>query len=109
MSRILFWLGLAFLVTFAIRSKLRDLQQRNEQLRRQHERPAGPQSAAGSGAAADSQAGYQARVAEKAVAEAETMLQCAHCGVFYPASETVRSKGHDYCSAAHASLPAAYT
>jgi uncharacterized protein len=35
------------------------------------------------------------------------MLQCAHCGVFYPASETVQANGRDYCSAAHAALPSA--
>ncbi|WP_370593125.1 PP0621 family protein [Rugamonas violacea] len=37
----------------------------------------------------------------------ETMLCCAHCGVYYPASETVAAGGRDYCSAAHARLPAA--
>ncbi len=98
MSRILFWLGLIFLVVFAIRSKLREAAQRHEQLRRQQHGPAAP---------AGQQPDYQARVAEKAVAEAETMLCCAHCGVYYPASETVQVNGRDYCSTAHAGLPAA--
>ncbi|MFA9216391.1 MAG: PP0621 family protein [Sphingomonadaceae bacterium] len=100
MSRILFWLGLVFLVVFAIRSKLREAAQRNEQLRRQQQ-GAAPSPAAGAGA------GYQARAASQAVAEAETMLCCAHCGVYYPASETVQLNGRDYCSSAHAGLPPA--
>lgn len=104
MSRILFWLGLVFLVMFAIRSKLRGLQQRNEQLRRQQGQAAPSQSQSQS---QSSQAAYQARAAEKAAAEAETMLCCAHCGIYYPASETVKAEGRDFCSAAHARLPAA--
>lgn len=102
MSRILFWLALVFLVMFAIRSKLRDQRQRNERPRGQNNvpPPAGQQQAAG-------RAAYQARAAEKAVAEAEVMLCCAHCGVYYPASETVKVEGRDYCSSAHAGLPAA--
>ena len=36
--------------------------------------------------------------------DAELMLCCAHCGVYYPASENVQAKGHDYCSHAHATL-----
>jgi uncharacterized protein len=102
MSRILFWLGLVFLVVFAIRTKLREAAQRGEQARRQ--RNPGPAAAPSAG---QSQAAYQARAAEKAVAEAETMLCCAHCGVYYPASETVQLNGRDYCSSAHAGLPAA--
>lgn len=90
MSRIIFWLALAFLVIFAIRSKIREAQKRHQQqFREQH-----PQQQQPSG-----------RAAEKAVADAETMLQCAHCGIFYPASETVQARGRDYCSAAHATLP----
>jgi len=103
MSRILFWLGLVFLVVFAIRTKLREAAQRSDALRRQ--RNPGPGPAAGQGGG--SQAAYQARAAEKAVTEAETMLCCAHCGVYYPASETVQLNGRDYCCTAHAGLPAA--
>lgn len=90
MSRIIFWLALAFLVVFAIRSKIREAQKRHQQ----QFRP--PQQSAGG-----------ARSSEKVVAEAEAMLQCAHCGIFYPASETVQARGRDYCSAAHATLPTA--
>ncbi|MQA42675.1 PP0621 family protein [Rugamonas aquatica] len=90
MSRIIFWLALVFLVIFAIRSKIRDAQKRHQQQFRQP-----PQQPDG------------ARAAAKSVADAETMLQCAHCGIFYPASESVQARGRDYCSAAHATLPAA--
>jgi uncharacterized protein len=34
------------------------------------------------------------------------MLSCAHCGVFFPASEAVQRGGRDFCSQAHADLPA---
>lgn len=36
----------------------------------------------------------------------ETMTRCAHCGVYFPASEAVRADGLDYCSPAHVRLPA---
>ncbi len=103
MSRIIFWLGLIFLVIFAIRSKIRDVQKRHQQQFRppqqaQPEQPAAPPQG--------SQA-YKARAAAQAANDAEVMLQCAHCGIFYPASETVRANGRDYCSTAHASLPSA--
>jgi uncharacterized protein len=32
------------------------------------------------------------------------MLCCAHCGMYYPASENVQAGGRDYCSPAHAPL-----
>ncbi|OEZ99092.1 PP0621 family protein [Duganella sp. HH101] len=90
MSRIIFWLALVFLVIFAVRSKIREAQKRHQQQFRQPPQPEGGRAAAA-----------------KSVADAETMLQCAHCGIFYPASETVQARGRDYCSAAHATLPAA--
>ena len=90
MSRLLFWLALIFLIGFAIRSKIREAQKRQQQFNQPP--PAGP--AAG-----------PAR--QQASTEVETMLQCAHCGVFYPASETVQARGRDYCSAAHAAMPSA--
>ena len=96
MSRIIFWLALIFLVIFAVRSKIRQAQKRHEQQFRQPP-AAGPQP--------PPQPGRPARAAQ--AADAETMLQCAHCGIFYPASETVQARGRDYCSAAHATLPAA--
>ncbi len=90
MSRLLFWLALIFLIGFAIRSKIREAQKRQQPFHQPP--PAGP--AAG-----------PAR--QNVSAEVETMLQCAHCGVFYPASETVQARGRDYCSAAHAAMPSA--
>ena len=37
--------------------------------------------------------------------ESETMLQCAHCGVHFPASEAVTAAtGSVYCSADHRKL-----
>ncbi len=90
MSRIIFWLALVFLVIFAVRSKIREAQKRHQQQFREPQQPAGG-----------------ARAGAKVAAEAETMLQCAHCGIFYPASESVQARGRDYCSAAHATLPAA--
>ncbi|HAT30802.1 MAG TPA: hypothetical protein DCW29_08115 [Janthinobacterium sp.] len=77
MTRILFWLALAFLVLMALRSKVKDIVQPGPTAR-----PAAP----------------------PAEVEAEAMLCCVHCGVHYPASETVSAKGRDYCSAAHAGL-----
>jgi uncharacterized protein len=100
MSRIIFWLALVFLVIFAIRSKIRDAQKRHQQQFRQPQQPQQPQPAA-------QPQTYKARAAAQAANDAEVMLQCAHCGVFYPASETVQANGRDYCSAAHAALPSA--
>jgi uncharacterized protein len=91
MSRILFWLALVALVVFAIRSKLRGLQQRGEQMRRAQQ-----------ARAPDPEPPRQAR--QRDLANAETMLCCAHCGVYYPASENVAAAGRDYCSPAHAQL-----
>ena len=73
MSRILFWLALAFLVLFALRSKLRSMGVSKP--------PAAPP-----------------RRAE--LADAEVMLCCAKCGIYYPTSETVTADGRDYCSPA---------
>jgi uncharacterized protein len=97
MSRLLMWLALVFLVLFAVRSKLREMQFRNQPPRR------GPHDGgAPSPAAAPAQAAPRAG---GTAGEAETMLCCAHCGIYYPASETVALNGRDYCSAAHAGLP----
>ena len=79
MSRLLFWLALAVLVVMAIRSKLR-----------------------GSGIKPP-----RPRAARAAQAPAvESMTCCAHCGVYFPASEAVRADGLDYCCPAHVRLPA---
>jgi uncharacterized protein len=76
-TRILFWLALVFLIMMAIRSKLRGFQQSAP--------PAAPP--------------------RQQLPEPESMLCCAHCGVHYPASESVSAAGRDYCSSAHARLP----
>jgi uncharacterized protein len=78
MSRFLFWIALALLVYFALRSKLRDAAPKP---------PPGP----------------AARGADEGAAEA--MACCAHCGLHFPASEAVRADGLDYCSPAHVRLP----
>jgi uncharacterized protein len=78
MSRLLFWLALAILIVMAIRSKLRA-------------------------------SGIRPPPASRAMPrepEAEAMTSCAHCGMYFPASEAVRADGLDYCSPAHVRLPA---
>jgi uncharacterized protein len=78
MSRLLFWLALAVLIVMAIRSKLRA-------------------------------SGIKPPPASRAMpreAQVETMTSCAHCGMYFPASEAVRADGLDYCSPAHVRLPA---
>lgn len=87
MTRVLFWLALVFLVLFAIRSKIRGMQQRaRAQQQQQQSNPFAPPGR------------------PQELPDAELMLCCAHCGVYYPASENVQAKGHDYCSHAHATL-----
>ena len=82
MTRILFWIGLFILIGFAIRAKLRSMTQ---------------QPPTGAGASPRGQ---------DAPAQVESMTSCAHCGVYFPASEAVRADGLDYCSPAHVRLPA---
>ena len=86
MTRILFWVALAVLVLMAVRSKLRRAQQNLQQNMQPPRQPAGPARA-------------------ESLPDAEVMLCCAQCGVYYPASETVQAKGRDFCSQAHASFP----
>ena len=86
-SRILFWLALVFLVMFAIRSKLRGFQT--------PDKPAAPR-----------QPVPPPPPGMRRVEPTETMLCCAHCGVYYPSSESVRLNGRDYCGQPHAGLPA---
>jgi uncharacterized protein len=80
MSRLLFWLAFACLVLMAVRSKLRNGAGRA--VGRPPQPPAPPATADGA---------------------VESMLCCAYCGIYYPASETVRAGGRDYCGQAHAS------
>jgi uncharacterized protein len=86
MTRILFWVALAVLVLMAVRSKLRRAQQNLQQPVQPPRQPAAPARA-------------------ESLPDAEVMLCCAQCGVYYPASETVQAKGRDFCSQAHASFP----
>jgi uncharacterized protein len=81
MSRVLFWILLVGLVVMAVRAKLRALGERQQPpLHREPPRRA-------------------------PLAEIETMTQCAHCGIHFPASEAVHADGHDYCSPGHVRLP----
>jgi uncharacterized protein len=80
MSRLLFWIALAVLVVMAVRSKLRQM------------KPQSPSSKAGGRAA-------------RAEGEVERMACCAHCGMYFPASEAVNADGRDYCSPGHVRLP----
>lgn len=84
MSRILFWILLAGLVVLAVRAKLKALSARRR-------------------ASEDGQ--HAPRQADEAPAQIETMTQCAHCGIHFPASEAVHADGHDYCSPGHVRLP----
>lgn len=77
MSRLVFWIGLAVLIFFAVRSKLRAAV-RNQQMHVPPQRPAAAPAAA-----------------------IENMTSCAHCGLHFPVSEAVRADGRDYCSPAH--------
>ena len=78
MSRLVFWIALAVLIFFAVRSKLR-AGVRNQQM---HAPP-------------------QQRPSAAPPAAIEDMTSCAHCGLHFPVSETVRADGRDYCSPAH--------
>jgi uncharacterized protein len=86
MTRLLFWIALIILVVMAVRSKLRAA----VAARSYHPQPApGPD------------------MPQPRVEESERMASCAHCGIYFPASEAVHEDGRDYCSQAHARLPAA--
>jgi uncharacterized protein len=104
MTRILFWLALIFLVVAAIRSKLRAAARPQQPDPREAARRAAELAEAEARARQGATPQSQARA--RAVAEAETMLSCAHCGIFFPASEAVQRGGRDFCSQAHAEQPA---
>lgn len=80
MTRILFWIALIVLVVFAVRAKLRAIIARQQDAAPTPRAPTPPQ--------------------------VESMARCAHCGVYFPASEAVHADGQDYCSPAHVRLPA---
>ncbi|MBZ2207767.1 PP0621 family protein [Massilia soli] len=78
MTRILFWIALIVLVVVAVRAKIRALTPKDT--------------------------GAANRPAREP-AQVESMARCAHCGVYFPASEAVHADGLDYCSPAHVRLP----
>ena len=86
MTRLLFWIALIILVVMAVRSKLR---------------------AAVAARSHDPHAGQGGARPQPRVEEAERMTSCAHCGLYFPASEAVHQGGQDYCCEAHARQPAA--
>lgn len=50
----------------------------------------------------DRAAGAFGKRPQNAAIEGERMLKCAHCGIYVPASDTVRSaSGSAYCSEDH--------
>ena len=89
MTRLLFWIALVILVVAAIRSKLRAAMARAQ----------GPSTGP---APASAGAEAKARTWRRVEDQSETMLCCAHCGIYFPASEAVRADGRDYCGTAHA-------
>ncbi|PWF45503.1 PP0621 family protein [Massilia glaciei] len=80
-TKLLFWIALIILVVLAVRKKLRAVA-------RDGQPPAGARAGAGA-----------------PLVEAESMACCAHCGVYFPASEAVKADGLAYCSPAHVRLP----
>lgn len=59
-------------------------------------------SDAGEGAAADVPKPKASRFRRSADSSAETMVQCAHCGIHFPVSEAVvHASGAHYCSEEH--------
>lgn len=92
MTRLLFWIALIILVVMAVRSKLRAAVAA---------RGFDPHAGQGGGTPAGGATRAQPRVEES-----ERMTSCAHCGIYFPASEAVHEGGQDYCSQAHARLPA---
>ncbi|MFS2213581.1 PP0621 family protein [Massilia cellulosiltytica] len=87
MTRLLFWIALVILVVAAIRSKLRAAMTRAQ----------GPATGP-----APASAGGDTKAWSRVEDQSETMLCCAHCGIYFPASEAVRADGRDYCGTAHA-------
>lgn len=79
--RILFWIALIVLIVFAVRSKLRKMVKQHGVPPNMGRGPAAP------------------------TGQIEAMAQCAHCGMYFPASESVHADGLDYCSPGHVRLP----
>ncbi|MFZ6872548.1 PP0621 family protein [Undibacterium sp. Di27W] len=80
--RLLFWLGLALLVILALKKKIQ------------------PPAASSGHAEPDAPQGPQG----PQQGTAESMVCCAHCQIYLPASEAVRRGEQVYCSKEHAEL-----
>jgi uncharacterized protein len=80
MMRALFWIALIILVVMAVRAKIRAMTPKDE--------------------------GPLQRPGRPPEVEGEAMACCAHCHIYFPASEAVRADGLDYCCAAHVRQPA---
>ena len=87
--RLLMWLGLAVLVYLAVRKSFRN-----------NQTPSRSESAE-EGAWSDNT--FPPSSGSKRV---EAMLNCAHCQVYFPASEAVLREAHPYCCKEHADAAA---
>jgi uncharacterized protein len=87
--KLLLWLGLAVLVYMAVRKNFRSKVPRSN---RQSE-----SARSDTNQWADEQ--FSTAASSK---QAETMLSCAHCQVYFPASEAVVRGELNYCSVEHA-------
>lgn len=87
--KLLLWLGLAVLVYLALRKNFRS--------------NIPPANRSSESARADSNQWADEQFTSSTTAkQAETMLSCAHCQVYFPASEVVVRGELNYCSAEHA-------
>lgn len=84
--RILFWLGLLVLIILALKKKMQP-----------------PRAGSGSSGYPGSPAGPES-AGPRNTESAETMVCCAHCQIYLPASEAVQRGGQVYCSQEHADL-----
>jgi uncharacterized protein len=87
--KLLVWLLLGVLVYFAIRKNLRAASDKKPQ----------DQAPAPANDWADASSAYSANKKES-----EAMLNCAHCQVYFPASEAVVRGTHNFCCLEHAEL-----
>ncbi|MDE2428606.1 MAG: hypothetical protein KGM99_07760 [Burkholderiales bacterium] len=78
--RVLFWLGLLVLIVLAIKKKSQPLERTGPT----YTAPPAPTSSKGGAV--------------------ETMVCCAHCQIYLPASEAIYRGDQTYCSTAHADL-----
>lgn len=84
--RILFWLGLLVLIVLALKKKM-------QPPRAGSGNPGHPQNPANPESAGS-----------RNTESAETMVCCAHCQIYLPASEAVQRGEQVYCSKEHADL-----